>query len=324
MNIKNEIWILADNRIGTFSQSIGLAEELAMDYKVVTLSYNFLSALPNFILSNSLLRITPDLRKKIDDFGYLPKIIISSGRRSAPIAIALKNKSKGQTKIFQIMNPNLDFKKFDLVILPKHDEVDETKNSNLITTIGSLTRIDEKRLASEREKFPELKKITKTKIALLVGGSSKKTKFTKSDAENLAKISSRAAKNINATLLVLTSRRTGFELIKTIKENLDCDFQLFDWNNLNGANPYLAIVALADFFIVSGDSVSMISECASTGKPVYIFDQAKISSDKHRKFHHNLVTENYARKLVNNLENFLPKKLQETKRVALLIKNKIT
>lgn len=327
MKIKDEIWILADNRPGTFSQSIGLAEELGMEYKIITLSYSIFSYLPNFFLSNSLLRIPPILRNKITSMGYLPKLIISAGRRSAPIALNLKSQSQNQSKIIQIMNPNLDFSKFDFVILPKHDEVNEEKFPNLITSIGALTRIDEKRLHEEEEKFPELKKITKTKIALLVGGNGKKTEFSKNDGANLAKIASQVTKNMDATLLILTSRRTSSDLKKSLAENLDCDFQLFDWDLINTANPYLAIVGVADYFIVTGDSVSMISECASTGKPLYVYDQENISSAKHRKFHQNLFTENYAKKLRNDLkilENFSPKKLQETKRAASIIKNKIT
>ncbi len=326
MKIKDEIWILADNRPGTFSQSIGLAEELGVEYKIITLSYSIFSYLPNFFFSNSLLRISADLRNKITAIGYLPKLIISAGRRSAPIALNLKLQSQNQSKIIQIMNPNLDFSKFDFVILPKHDEVDEAKFPNLITTIGALTRIEEKRLSEEEEKFPELKKITKTKIALLVGGNGKKTEFSKSDGVNLAKIASQVTKNMDATLLILTSRRTSLDLKKSLAENLDCDFQLFDWDIINSANPYLAIVGVADYFIVTGDSVSMISECASTGKPLYIFDQKNISSLKHHKFHQNLFAENYAKKLEKNLkilENFLPKKLQETKRIAAIINNKI-
>ncbi|MDX2082805.1 MAG: ELM1/GtrOC1 family putative glycosyltransferase [Rickettsiales bacterium] len=326
MQIKNEIWILADQRVGTYSQSIGLAQELGIDYKIITLAYSFFSSLPNFFLSNSLLRISKTSKQEINSLNYLPKIIISAGRRTAPIALALKKQNPQQIKTIQIMNPNLNFSKFDFVILPKHDGIDEKKFSNLITTIGSLTKIDQATITKAGEKFPQLKEITKTKIALLIGGNSKKTNFDKDSAIDLAKISTRIANNMNAKLLVLTSRRTGAKLTKIILNNLDCDYEIFDWLKLDNANPYLAIINSADFFIVSGDSVSMISECASTSKPLYIFDQKKISTKKHRIFHQDLFNENYAKKLEENLEilkNFSPKKLQETKRIASIIKNKI-
>ncbi len=329
MKIRDEIWILADNRPGTISQGIGLAKEIGFDYKVINLNYSFLSTLPNCFLSSSLLRVCTTTRKKIKNFDYLPNLVISAGRRSAPIALFLKKLSLNQTKIVQIMHPNLSFTKFDFVILPKHDEkhfqADE-KNSNIISTIGSLTKVTDKIIISEREKFSSwFASIKKPKIALLIGGSSKKTKFTADSAQKLIKTSCEIANNMGATLLILTSRRTGKDLTNTIKSNLEGDFKFFDWQELGSENPYLAILGYADFFIISGDSVSMISECCSTGKPVYIFDEAEISAKKHRNFHQSLFVENYAKNFLEvekKLENFLPKKLQETKKVAALIRAK--
>jgi mitochondrial fission protein ELM1 len=46
---------------------------------------------------------------------------------------------------------------------------------------------------------------------------------------------------------------------------------VFLWD-LAGANPYLAILALADRLVVTSDSVSMVSEAISTPHPVEVFD----------------------------------------------------
>jgi len=326
MNLKKEIWILADDRPGTVSQSVGLAEEIGLDYKIINVTYNFFARIPNCFFSNSLVRLSAESKKKFQNLDYLPSLVISAGRRSAPIALFLKNKSENKTQIIQIMNPDLDFSKFDFVILPKHDQTDEAKFSNVITTIGSLTKVRENVVEAEQKKFAaQFNEIKKIKIALLLGGSSNKTKFTKDSAVKLAKISATIAKNMNATLLILNSRRTSDELTNAVKLNLDCDFKLFNWKEVRDQNPYMAILGYADFFIITGDSVSMISECCSTGKPVYIFDEKEISSPKHRRFHQALVAENYAKQLTDitsNLENFSPQKLQETKRVSSLIQNK--
>ncbi len=327
MQIKNEVWILADNRPGTFSQSIGLAEELGSQYKIITLSYSFLSHLPNLILPKSLLRIKNETRNKILQNTYFPKIVISAGRRSAPIALALKSRAKKhglEIFVIQIMNPNLRFSEFDFVILPTHDR--NKISANLIETIGSLTRIDEKRILQEKLRFSEFSQISNPKIALLVGGNGKNIYYNDQDIIDLAKTASNISNNMNSTLLVLNSRRTGAHLTKILRDHLSCDFKFYDWEKLDGANPYLAILAESDFFIVTGDSVSMISECASTGKPVYIFDQNKISSPKHRLFHQDLFNKNFAKQLLKNfetLEKFSEQKLEETKRVAKIIANKI-
>jgi mitochondrial fission protein ELM1 len=45
---------------------------------------------------------------------------------------------------------------------------------------------------------------------------------------------------------------------------------IFNFPVLSGDNPHLGHLAWADTFIVTADSVSMLSEACSTGKPVYV------------------------------------------------------
>jgi mitochondrial fission protein ELM1 len=326
---QDEIWILDDGRPGTVSQSIGLAEAIGFSetHKIIKLDYGFFAALPNFFLSDSLLGLTNQCARKFKNQTHFPRLIISAGRRCAPIALHFKKKSQNKSKVIQIMNPNLDFKKFDLVVLPKHDGFSEKDFPNLVTTIGALTKVDEKIIAQEQEKFSSwFRNFKKTKIALIVGGSSKGGEFELESAIRLAKNSSNVAKNMDATLLILNSRRTSPALTQAIKSNLDCNFKFFDFEETKNNNPYLAILGESDFFIITGDSVSMISECCSTGKPTYIFDEKNISSKKHRQFHQNLFDENFAKIFsseLSRLENFSSKKLQETKRIALIAHDKI-
>lgn len=328
MQIKNEIWILVDNRPGNYSQAIGLANEIAnhnkFETRIVNISYGIFSFLPNFILRATLFGVNNITKNKIKNFSYFPRLIISAGRRSAPVALNIKNRSQNRSKIAQIMNPDFALDKFDFIILPKHDKIHDL--SNIIRTLGSLTKTNEQAIKAECEKFSSwFCDYNKIKIALLIGGDSKNTKFTKDSAINLVKKSCEIAKNMNAKLLILNSRRTSDEVTKAIKSTLSGDFKFFNWQEIkNGENPYLAIVGFSDFFIVTGDSVSMISEVCSTGKPTYIFDEKNISSFKHKKFHQDLIAQNFVKKIDETtflLEKFSEKKLQETKRVATIIQN---
>ena len=325
--IKDEIWILADNRPGNYSQAIGLANEIGFESRIINISYSFFSSLPNFILRSSLLGVTRATKAKLAAFGYAPKLIISAGRRSAPVALHIKKQSQNRSKIVQIMNPDFALDKFDFIILPFHDKV-RGHHENIIRTLGSLTKTNEQSIEAECEKFASwFRDYKKTKIAVLVGGDSKSTKFAKESAIKLIKKSCEIAKNMNAKLLILNSRRTSDDVTNAIKSTLYGDFKFFNWKEIkDGENPYLAIVGFSDFFIVTGDSVSMISEVCSTGKPLYIFDEKNISSMKHKKFHQELISQNYAKKLdktISLLENFSAKKLQETKRVAMMIQNSL-
>lgn len=326
--MSNKILILGDKRIGTIKQSIALAQELAMPYEIIDLEYNKLAKIPNFFFSESLIRLKKLPKKQIEAIKDFPEIIISAGRKSATCALYLKEKSNKQSKVIQIMNPNINLKKFDLIILPKHDKILSHNHPNIINTIGALTKIDEKTITQEQKKFENWFDCNRQyRIVLMLGGSSNKTNFSENSAIHLAKITSKIVKNMNAKLFILNSPRSGKKISDALKSTLDCDHVFFDWNELSkkGENPYLAALAMGNFFIITGDSVSMISECCSTGKPVYIFDEAEISSKKHRLFHKDLINNNYAKRLdmrTIELENFIPRKLQELQRISKIVKER--
>lgn len=333
-NFIAEAVILADERVGTYSQAIALAENLSVKYLIIPLQYGFLSRLPNFFPINPLLRLRKSSRIKIlsllsiRDF---PKIIISAGRKSAPLALFLKKYSKNSAKIVQIMRPELRNSCFDFVVLPSHDLLQKSESPNLITTIGAMNRINHLFLKSEQKRFfAEFDNLKKPIIALMIGGSSKNGLFEPESARKIMLQSIAIAKNMAASLLILTSPRTDQSLAKEIKDSLQVanneHFKLLDWKEVRDENPYFAVIDFSSYFIISGDSVSMISECCSTGKPVYIFDEKKISSAKHRKFHRILVAKGYAKELRPEdlkLENYSAPRLEEAKRVAQIISQKI-
>jgi hypothetical protein len=330
MKIKDEIWILDDGRAGNLSQSLGLADELGYEYKIIKINFGFFKFLPNFFFKKSLIRIDRNCKKKLKNLNYYPNLIISAGRRLASTSLYLRKKSQEKSKIIQIMKPGMSFELFDFVILPKHDLIRSKKNKkakNVIRTIGALTKNNSQKIEAEMKKFSSwFSNITEEKIALLLGGSSKNTDFSLKAAENLAEIISRITKNMKAKLLILTSRRSGEELSKYFESKLDCDYEFFNFEKYKKENPYLAILGYANFFVVTGDSVSMISECCSTQKPVYIFDDRMVSSYKHRKFHNNLFEEKIAKKLeknLNKLEKYSYPALQENKRIAEIIQKSL-
>ncbi len=326
--VRDEIWVLADNRPGNYSQAVGLAEELDFEHKIVNISYGSFAVLPNLLLGASTRGLSKGVKKSLSNLDYYPKVIISAGRRTAPVSLYLKKQSGNKVKIIQIMNPDTSHKKFDCIILPRHDRIKKSY-TNVIRSIGALTKINKSVIDYEIKQFKDVivKKRGVKKIALLVGGDSKNTKFDLPSARILCKQVIELAKNNDSEIVVINSRRTSDKIDKIIVgavEKSGVKYQFFDYNKIEkGKNPYLALIGVADAFVVTGDSVSMISEVCSLGKPVYIFDNAKISSRKHRKFHKSLMLENYAQKLVSNADiadRKGVKKLNETDRIAKIIK----
>lgn len=182
--------ILADEKVGTYIQAINLAKELKLETKIINLEYSFFAKLPNFLFNNSLLQYSKKTRLSIKNSveklkNSPPKIIISSGRRSVLAGLFIKKQLKDKIKLIQIMKPNYNFSKFDLIILPKHDQVKE--NHNVITTNGAIVRIDNEKLEEEKIKFTKIfAKFPNKKIVVLLGGNTKNTKFEAKIAKKLA------------------------------------------------------------------------------------------------------------------------------------------
>lgn len=65
------------------------------------------------------------------------------------------------------------------------------------------------------------------------------------------------------------SRRTPEKVAKIIVNEFSNNPKVFIWNG-EDPNPHMGHLAWADAFLITADSVSMLSEACSTGKPVYV------------------------------------------------------
>jgi hypothetical protein len=90
-------------------------------------------------------------------------------------------------------------------------------------------------------------------------------------------------------ILVTTSRRTGREFIPVISAALaGFPHYVHDWAATD-ENPYLAMLAAASRIVVTGDSISMVSDALATGKAVHVYAPSVIPGEAadlslHRQF----------------------------------------
>jgi mitochondrial fission protein ELM1 len=303
-------WALLDERVGSNKQTLAIADGISGDFAVKNIKYNVFVKLPNFILSRHLCGMNK--RKSDDIFVNLPDLIICSGRRLANVALNIKKRNKNKTKIITILNPNFNFNKFDVVILPEHDN---KIGKNVITYTGSLVNLDKNKKQNEVEKWKNtFSQYKKPFVSFFMGGDTKKTKFRPENLKNIL--------NIKETLLISTSRRTGKKCVEMIEkkqvieisdnENLKFTNFLYNWNREYGQNnPYFAMLGVADYIIVTGDSISMVAESCGTGKPVFIYMPKKSLSKKHYNFCKQMVEKGYAKEWEGKLIDYEYRPLNE-------------
>lgn len=263
------IWVLVERGlIGTEKQCVAIAESLggSIEIKRITLRqpWRFLSPFINIGIR----------------FGFgetinppWPDVLICGGRKSVGLALWIKRMSHGRVFTVCVMDPKVSRSKFDLIAVPTHDKL---SGPNVIQTVGAPNSITPARLEAAKHKWsPVFAHLPAPRIAVLIGGSSRAHTMSQANMEKLS-LQLRQMADAGYGLLVTASRRTGVANEKLLREAL-AGTSAYIWDG-QGDNPYEGFLALADTIIVTSDSVSMLSEAATTGKPVYRFDLSGGSS----------------------------------------------
>ncbi|MBE8158674.1 MAG: hypothetical protein HAW59_04725, partial [Betaproteobacteria bacterium] len=120
-------------------------------------------------------------------------------------------------------------------------------------------------------------------------------------------------------VLATASRRTGEKNARVLAEMFSAA-RCFFYHGADAAeNPYSDILAVADRFLITGDSVNMLSEACAAGKPVQIIappQKSARAAAKFRRFHEELIARNLARIWRGTFEEWTPPGLNETARAA--------
>jgi hypothetical protein len=308
-----KVWVIVeDGLIGTQKQCVALAEKLSDDVELKNfqLKQPWKSLSPYFSFGIGL-GITPKLSAP------WPNIIIAAGRKAIAPALWVKKKSKGACFVIFIQDPRTKHNAFDLICLPEHDSA---RGENIITMTGALTNISPAMLEQEKQNFPFLSKLPSPRIAVLVGGNSQSHTMDDASLNNIIAALQELQKEFSASLMVTCSRRTPIEAQTKIKDAIRAHRHSLFWEG-NGPNPIVGYMGHADYIFVTNDSISMMSEAVSSGKPTYILS---LSGDNERftHFYNVLSSKNLARSYEGKLENWGQDALQEASNIAAQVKSR--
>jgi hypothetical protein len=220
-----------------------------------------------------------------------PDLLVTCGRRSVPFSLAIRKASAGKTITVHIQDPLRSAADFDLVVALAHDPI--APAPNVLKTITAMHDVTAARLAAAADRWEErLAPLGRPLLGVAIGGPTRRSRFTLSDARALAS-SLLEKRRAGFGLAITPSRRTPKAVRRLLEETFAGDAGVFLWD-LEGENPYFAILARADRLVVTGDSVSMVSEAIATGAPVEVFD---LGQGRHELFLDTLVEGGLATRL---------------------------
>ncbi len=295
-NTPMNCWIVTDGVAGNEKQCLALAhylrQQLELDCRIIRvhLSQPWRALSPHLTLGSGW---APDATSRQQLREGSPDLVISCGRKGALVSRWLKQRHSSRCRSIQILDPRVSTRHFDLVICPRHDDLE---GDNVIQTIGSLHRIDEQSLALARETWQsQLADRAQPRIAVLVGASNRVYHIDraylmqmKRCVDSLLDQAGRKQCDQNAqpgSIMVTASRRSDPQLLEDINQVFADDHVQMASNFTE--NPYEGFLAWADAIVVSADSVNMISEALGTGKPVFCSPPVA-DNNKFDQFHHRL------------------------------------
>ena len=305
--------LLTEGMHGMISQVEGLAKALGIDYIHQKVEINLLAKLlPPKITPVSNLFFKKFTVPEID-------LVISCGRKSVIPSLYLKKNSTKKIVNIHIQDPKVDFNHFDFIVAPEHDGI---SGPNVIKTKGAIHYLTENEIEENRSYLNSYIKQDNRKVwCLIMGGPTKYYDYSTKNMKHIFSIFYKLLKKHDFQLVVIPSMRTPLNTIHYAKE-------FFGENHTVIMNvdkkAYLSALAISENIVVTCDSSSMISEAALTGKPIYVANILPKRKDVRFQNFRNLFRElNITRNLGEEIENWNYQKLDETNRVAKIIKEKI-
>lgn len=275
-------WLLLGHKAGDNAQTLALAQALGWPCESKRLVYRRTELLTNRLFGGNLAGVVE--RKSSPLTPPWPDLVIASGRRSEPVARWIRRQSGGKARLVHIGRPYAPLDCFDLIITTPQYQL--PTRPNVLCNRLPLHHITPERLTAAGAQWrSRLAELPQPRIAVLVGGHSHVYVFNPEEARRLGQLASRLANEAGGSLLATTSARTPVAVGAALAAAIDAPVYFHRWAPDQADNPYLAYLALADAFIVTADSISMLAEACATGKPVYIFAEGDAASPVGRRLY---------------------------------------
>ncbi len=262
------VWVLVTKKLGDNAQVRAIADALGWPYELKSLEFTGVNHFHFRVFGPSLRHLAVDRSAPLTP--PWPDLLLTIGRRSTPVALWIRQQSGGKTRLVQVGQSRVGFDCFDLVVGNPQCHLPTQPNLirlGLPLLYGNAAATD----AVVPQWQPRFVNLPRPWIALLVGGSASPLVLDVEVARRMMDEVTRMVTREGGSLLVTTSRRTSEKAADMIEAMMPANGFFHRWTPEGQSNPYPAILGLADRFIVTGESISMLTEVVRRGKPLAIY-----------------------------------------------------
>ncbi|KAJ4910911.1 Mitochondrial fission protein ELM1 [Raphanus sativus] len=218
-----------------------------------------------------------------------PLVVIACGRDTVSVASSIRRLASENVFVVQIQHPRSHLNRFDMVITPRHDYYPltpeaqehvprflrrwitprEPPQDHVVLTTGALHQIDYASLRKSASAWhDEFASLPKPLVVVNIGWPRRNCRYGADLAKQLTDALLSVLDSCGSVRIAL-SYKTPEKVSRVIFKELGDNPKVYIWNGQE-PNPYMGHLAWGDAFVVTADSVSLISEACSTGKPVYV------------------------------------------------------
>ena len=173
-----------------------------------------------------------------------------------------------------VLDPGRLFRKgFDVIVVPRHDR-DGKKEKQKKKTTYVVTDLAPNLIDPESIKKWAIDKGSRPCVGLLFGGDNPLYSFSKELTLSVAEQIIKASSAIGGCYYATTSRRTPEQSDEILRKSLAGGPECIGFvAGITDKDGYTVekILATSDVMVVSGESISMVSEAVASGKPVIVF-----------------------------------------------------
>lgn len=318
------ILVLNDGKLGHLKQSQSIAASLTQEHperqwKVVDIRYRsrmhralcigWILLTRGRVAASRILEFALHPQSAKDLLCTYADMVISCGAAMVPTNVLWTRANRAKSVV--LMNPfPLPLRLFDLVIAPRHDRL--PKRDNVLETLGAISYFDMKnqeqakiRLsghASYRDHSKAGKASVRAPVfAVFIGGDTQHYEVAGGFVDALIAQITAACESLDGWCLVTSSRRSSVEVERILTERLGrhprCRFLLIaSRDSIDGTME--GMLASADISVVTGESISMVSESCASGRTVLVAEPPlrKASHSgltRHQRFLRELSSEGY-------------------------------
>jgi mitochondrial fission protein ELM1 len=268
-NLPFETWIVAVRKTGHLNQCKALLAGL-------DLKPDKIFEIPGKSASDNGLRNVGDMLATLAATARkiatqkLPKhlFVAASGRSSVLLCRYLRKRMKDRVYIVMVGSPKTNCSFANVLVTAKHKTLTLQPSeapSDIRTVHGALTWHPGHEAISQHA--------TGRTLVALIGGKNQTYRYSGRQFDTFV---DELNAIMDARCIIVLSRRTTADTANQLRRMLRSDIEIIPVNDRVG---YENARTAATHFVVCPDSVTMVSECATTGRPVYVPDLAILKPD---------------------------------------------